>query len=226
MASQKISEFSAITTLASGDFFPVIQASGTTNKRVDVGVLDNRYAAVSSGALAHEALASGNAALAIAVPEEGALASGNAALALAVPEVGALASGNAALADVASKYAIAGGPITGVVTTQSQSIGEVTTTALTSGVITFDFGAGNNFDITLGGNSTLAGPTTPSGGQTGTITIRQDGTGSRTLAYSGGWQFSGGTAPTLTTTASGTDVLSYYCSTPSEIQAVLTTDLQ
>jgi len=109
MASQKISEFSAITTLASGDFFPVVQASGTTNKRVDVGVLDNRYAAVGSGALAHEALASGNAALAIAVPEEGALASGNAALALAVPEVGALASGNAALTDVASKYAIAGG---------------------------------------------------------------------------------------------------------------------
>lgn len=223
MASQKISEFSAITTLASGDFFPVIQASGTTNKRVDVGVLDNRYAAVGSGALAHEALASGNAALTLGTE---ALASGNAALSVAVPEVGALASGNAALADVASKYAIAGGPITGVVTTQSQAIGEVTTTALTSGVITFDFGAGNNFDITLGGNSTLAGPTTPSGGQTGTITIRQDGTGSRTLAYSGGWQFSGGTAPTLTTTASGTDVLSYYCSTPSEIQAVLTTDLQ
>lgn len=223
MASQKISEFSAITTLASGDFFPVIQASGTTNKRVDVGVLDNRYAAVGSGALAHEALASGNAALTLGTE---ALASGNAALSVAVPEVGALASGNAALTDVGSKYAIAGGPITGVVTTQSQAIGEVTTTALTSGVITFDFGAGNNFDITLGGNSTLAGPTTPSGGQTGTITIRQDGTGSRTLAYSGGWQFSGGTAPTLTTTASGTDVLSYYCSTPSEIQAVLTTDLQ
>ena len=223
MASQKISEFSAITTLASGDFFPVIQASGTTNKRVDVGVLDNRYAAVGSGALAHEALASGNAALTLGAE---ALASGNAALSVAVPEVGALASGNAALTDVASKYAIAGGPITGVVTIQSQSIGEVTTTALTSGVITFDFGAGNNFDITLGGNSTLQTPTTPSGGQTGTITIRQDGTGSRTLAYSGGWQFSGGTAPTLTTTASGVDVLSFYCSTPSEIQAVLTTDLQ
>ncbi len=192
MASQKISQFTAVTSLASGDFFPVVLASDSSNKRADVGVLDVRYAASASGDLAHEALA----------------------------------SGNAALTDVASKYAIAGGPITGVVTTQSQSIGEVTTTALTSGVITFDFGAGNNFDITLGGNSTLQTPTTPSGGQTGTITIRQDGTGSRTLAYSGGWQFSGGIAPTLTTTASGVDVLSFYCSTPSEVQAVLTTDLQ
>lgn len=203
MASQKISQFDAITTLASGDYFPVIQASGVTNKRVDVGVLDNRYAATGSGALAHEALASGNAALALGTE--------------------ALASGNAALTD---KYAIAGGPITGVVTTQSQSIGAVTTTALTSGVILLDFGAGNNFDITLGGSSTLDTPTTPSGGQTGSITIRQDSVGSRLLSYSGGWQFTGGTAPTLTTTASGVDVLSYYCSTPSEIQAILTTDLQ
>ena len=196
MASQKISQFDAITTLASGDYFPVIQASGVSNKRVDVGVLDNRYAASASG---------------------------DAALALGSE---ALASGNAALTDLDSKYAIAGGPITGVVTTQSQSIGAVTTTALTSGVILLDFGAGNNFDITLGGSSTLDTPTTPSGGQTGSITIRQDSVGSRLLSYSGGWQFTGGTAPTLTTTASGVDVLSYYCSTPSEIQAILTTDLQ
>jgi len=196
MASQKISQFDAITTLASGDYFPVIQASGVTNKRVDVGVLDNRYTASASG---------------------------DAALVLGSE---ALASGNAALTDLDDKYAIAGGPITGVVTTQSQSIGAVTTTALTSGVILLDFGAGNNFDITLGGSSTLDTPTTPSGGQTGSITIRQDSVGSRLLSYSGGWQFTGGTAPTLTTTASGVDVLSYYCSTPSEIQAVLTTDLQ
>jgi len=196
MASQKISQFDAITTLASGDYFPVIQASGVANKRVDVGVLDNRYTASASG---------------------------DAALVLGSE---ALASGNAALTDLDNKYAIAGGPITGVVTTQSQSIGAVTTTALTSGVILLDFGAGNNFDITLGGSSTLNTPTTPSGGQTGSITIRQDSVGSRLLSYSGGWQFTGGTAPTLTTTASGVDVLSYYCSTPSEIQAILTTDLQ
>jgi hypothetical protein len=196
MASQKISQFDAITTLASGDYFPVIQASGVANKRVDVGVLDNRYTASASG---------------------------DAALVLGSE---ALASGNAALTDLDDKYAIAGGPITGVVTTQSQSIGAVTTTALTSGVILLDFGAGNNFDITLGGSSTLNTPTTPSGGQTGSITIRQDSVGSRLLSYSGGWQFTGGTAPTLTTTASGVDVLSFYCSTPSEIQAVLTTDLQ
>ena len=110
MASQKISQFSAITVLASGDYFPVIQSSGTSNKRVDVGVLDVRYAATASGEVAHEALASGNAAL--------------------VEAAEALASGNAALT---TKYNITGGPITGTVTTQSQSIGQITDSALTSG---------------------------------------------------------------------------------------------
>jgi len=206
MASQKISQFDAITTLASGDYFPVIQASGTNNKRVDVGVLDVRYAASASGDVAHEALASGNAAL--------------------VDAGTALASGNAALTDLSGKYNITGGPITGVVTVQSQSIGEVENVALTSGVIVLDFSGSNNFELVLGGASTLAAPTLPSGGQTGVVTIRQDDVGSRTLAYSGGWQFAGGTAPTLTTTASGVDLLTYFVTSPTEIQAIATLNFQ
>jgi len=206
MASQKISQFTAITTLASGDYFPVIQASDTTNRRVDVGVLDVRYAASASGDVAHEALASGNAAL--------------------VDANAALASGNAALTDLSGKYDIAGGPITGVVTVQSQSIGEVDNVALTSGVIVLDFSGSNNFELVLGGPSTLAAPTLPSGGQTGVVTIRQDDVGSRTLAYSGGWQFAGGSAPTLTTTASGVDLLTYFVTSPTEIQAIATINFQ
>jgi len=210
MASQKISQFTAITTLASGDYFPVIEASGTTNKRVEVGVLDVRYAASASGdaaqATANTALASGNAALV---------------------DVGiALASGNAALSDLSGKYDKTGGPISGFVKTQSQTVGEIDNVALTSGVITLDFSGSNNFEIILGGNSTLGAPTLPSGGQTGVITVRQDGTGSRTLAYSGGWQFAAATPPILTTTASGVDVLTYYVTSPTEIQTIATLDFQ
>lgn len=216
MASQKISQFDAITTLASGDYFPVIQASGTTNKRVDVGVLDVRYAASASGDLAHEALASGNAAL---VEASTALASGNAAL---VDAGTALASGNAALTDLSGKYNITGGPITGPVTVQSQSVGEPVVTPLASGVITLDFSSGNNFEFTLVETSVLGPPTLPSGGQCGAITVRQDGTGSRLLTYSGGWQFAGGSAPTLTTAASGVDILTFYVTSPTEIQTIAT----
>jgi len=217
MASQKISQFTAITTLASGDYFPVIEASGTTNKRVEVGVLDVRYAASASGdaaqATANSALASGNAAL-VDVGVAYSLANE------------ALASGDAALFDLAGKYDKTGGPISGFVKTQSQSVGEVDNIALVSGVITLDFSGSNNFELILGGNSTLGAPTLPSGGQTGVITVRQDGTGSRTLAYSGGWQFAAATPPTLTTTASGVDVLTYYVTSPTEIQTIATLDFQ
>jgi hypothetical protein len=200
MASQKISQFTAITTLASGDYFPVIQASGTTNRRVDVGVLDVRYAASASGTAAQ---ATANAAL----------ASGNAAL---IDAGIALASGNAALGDLSSKVSKAGDVISGTLTVTSRAYGQPSST-VASGQILLDFSAANNFDVTLEGDSTLAPSVSPSGGQSGAIFIRQDGTGSRLLSYSGGWSFSNGAAPTLTLTASGVDLLVYYCPQPSTI---------
>jgi hypothetical protein len=213
MASQKISQFTAITTLASGDYFPVIQASGTSNKRVDVGVLDVRYTSAASGVTAqntaNQALASGNAAL----------ASGNAALASAAT---AQASGNAALSALGNKYDKVGGPISGPVIVQSQAIG-TSTYIQASGVITLNFGAGNNFEIVLtSGTQTLASPINASGGQTGTIIVRQDNTGTRLLTYSGSWAFQSNTAPTLTTTASGVDIFAYYVANSSRVNAVAT----
>ena len=59
--------------------------------------------------------------------------------------------------------------------------------------------ASNNFNLTLGGNRTLGVPTNPIPGQSGVISVRQDITGSRTLAYAWPYQFIGGAAPTLST---------------------------
>ena len=164
-------------------------------------------------------VASGSAALALASE---ALASGNAALEDVVP---AQASGNAALSDLSSKVSKAGDVVSGTLVVTSQSYGTVGSFT-GSGVITLDFGANNNHVVTLEGNSTLAAPTSASGGQAGAVVIHQDGTGSRTLAYSGGWSFAGGTAPTLTTTASGTDILVYYCSDSSTFNASTILDVQ
>jgi len=90
--------------------------------------------------------------------------------------------------------------------------------ALTDGAtITPDFALANNFSVTLGGNRTLANPTNLTVGQSGVIKVTQDGTGSRTLAYGSNWDFAGGTAPTLTTTASAVDILAYYVDGASNI---------
>jgi len=100
-------------------------------------------------------------------------------------------------------------------------------TALTDGAtITPDFAAANNYSVTLGGNRTLANPTNITAGQSGVIVISQDGTGGRTLAYGSYFKFPGGTAPTLTTTASAVDVLAYYCESTTRISARLIADLK
>lgn len=104
-------------------------------------------------------------------------------------------------------------------------IGNVTT--LTYGAtLTLDMSAGNNYAVTLTGNATLANPTNLVAGQSGVITITQDGTGSRTLAYGSYWDFSNGTAPTLTTTAGAVDVLAYYVISTTQIAARLISDVK
>jgi hypothetical protein len=93
-------------------------------------------------------------------------------------------------------------------------------TALTDdATISVDFSSSNNFSVTLGGNRTLGNPSNVVAGQSGFIAVTQDGTGSRTLAYSSNWDFASGTAPTLTTTAGATDIIAYYARTTSSIVA-------
>jgi hypothetical protein len=99
--------------------------------------------------------------------------------------------------------------------------GEIT--ALTDGAtITPDFADSNNFSVTLGGNRTLANPSNLVAGQSGSIFITQDGTGSRTLAYGSQYDFIGGTAPTLTTTAGAVDRIDYVVRTTGSIHCVFT----
>jgi len=96
-------------------------------------------------------------------------------------------------------------------------------TALTDGAtITPDFAVANNFSVTLGGNRTLANPSNLTAGQSGSIFVVQDGTGSRTLAYGSQYDFIGGTAPTLSTAASSVDRIDYIVRTTGSIHCVFT----
>ena len=91
--------------------------------------------------------------------------------------------------------------------------------------ITADFALANNFSVTLGGSRTLANPSNQTAGQSGCIWITQDGTGSRTLAYGSQWDFTGGTAPTLSTAAAAVDCLVYAVQSSTKITATLITNL-
>jgi hypothetical protein len=98
-----------------------------------------------------------------------------------------------------------------------------TISALTDGAtITPDFAVANNYSVTLGGNRTLANPSNLVAGQSGSIFITQDGTGSRTLAYGSQYDFIGGTAPTLSTAAAAVDRIDYIVRTSTSIHCVFT----
>ena len=80
-----------------------------------------------------------------------------------------------------------------------------------------DFNANQNFIINMNASLTLGQPVTGQVGQTGFIVFKQDASGSRTLTLNSAFKNPGGTAPTLTTTANGIDVIGYIISSPNEI---------
>ena len=98
--------------------------------------------------------------------------------------------------------------------------GSITSSTILAANISLDFSLNNHFAITLANNSHLNLPTNLVAGQTGSIFVVQDGTGSRTLSYAGAWEFPGGTAPTLTTTASAEDRIDYVVRASNAIHAV------
>ena len=100
------------------------------------------------------------------------------------------------------------------------------TTLTDQAIITPDFGASANFAVTLAGNRTLANPFNLVAGQSGSIFVTQDGTGSRTLSFGSKFHFVGGTAPTMTTTASAVDRVDYIVKSTDVIHAVVSLDVK
>lgn len=101
---------------------------------------------------------------------------------------------------------------------------ETTTTYGTT--TTFDFSTFINTAVTLTGNITTQTLSNVKAGQAGAIAFIQDGTGSRTSVWNAVFKFAGGTAPTLTTTASAVDILSFYCRSATNCPAVLIKDVR
>ena len=96
-------------------------------------------------------------------------------------------------------------------------------TTLTDGAtVTPNLNDSNNYVLVLGGNRTIANPTNITAGQSGSIFITQDGTGSRTASWGSYWDWAAGTAPTLSTGASQVDRIDYIVRSSTSIHAVAT----
>ena len=87
-----------------------------------------------------------------------------------------------------------------------------------TGSVTLDFGANQNFVLTLTGNVTLANPSTEQVGQAGVIVFIQDGTGGRTISLGTDYETVGGAGLTLSSAASAVDVVPYFVKASGSIQ--------
>jgi hypothetical protein len=85
---------------------------------------------------------------------------------------------------------------------------ETAYTANSSTAITLDLANGTVQIITLTGNATVTMPTATAG-KSFILLLKQDGTGSRTVTWST-VKWAGGTAPTITGTASRQDIFSFF----------------
>ena len=128
-------------------------------------------------------------------------------------------------ANTANTTANAAATLTAVQTFTAGQRGEVTALTDASSIAT-NLALSNNFAITLGGNRTLANPSNITAGQSGSIFITQDGTGSRTLAFGTNFKFVAGTAPTLSTAASSIDRIDYVVAEATKIHAVASLDVK
>ena len=96
----------------------------------------------------------------------------------------------------------------------------------TTGSTTIDFSVANIITATLTGATTFANPTTESVGQSGSIIVTQDNTGSRTLAWGTQFKWTGGTAPTLSTAANAVDRIDYLVVAADTIHCVASLDVK
>lgn len=75
--------------------------------------------------------------------------------------------------------------------------------------ISTDADLGNVFEVTLAGNRTLDNPTNLKAGATYIYFVKQDATGSRTLAYGSAFKWYGGVTPVLSTDANAVDIITF-----------------
>jgi hypothetical protein len=115
-------------------------------------------------------------------------------------------------------------PSTGVLTSTGASFGDVTSTGLVSlkgyketvytggsqaSAYTPNYSNGSVHTVTLTGNVTFAAPTNMVAGESMTLILTQDGTGSRTGTWNASYKWLGGT-PVLSTTAASIDVVNIF----------------
>lgn len=91
--------------------------------------------------------------------------------------------------------------------------------------VSLDFTQGNNFVVSLAGNSEIV-PVGHQPGQAGQIWLYQDGAGGRTVTWTGQFKFPASVRPILTSTSGAVDLIAYAVRTSAAIDAAFIGDFR
>jgi hypothetical protein len=220
----KISALPAVTVPASTDTLPVVQ-SGVTKKETVSQVLQGGGAAFGIGTSIQGALVVWNDTNGHQLAEKD-LADGQ--FPVGLTGNGVIAGSFVASTGMSISFNNVNGQFTfatnllSTANTYTAAQAGAFVTLTDASTVAIDSSLANNFNLTLGGNRTLGFPTNLVAGRSGVINVRQDITGSRTLAYAWCYMFPAGSAPVLSTAALTFDQLNYVVNSYSTSTVTIT----
>ena len=88
------------------------------------------------------------------------------------------------------------------------------------------FVIGTGSPVVLGENTTIAAPSNQAVGQSGSIFIKQDSTGSRVVSFNTAFKFAGGSPPTLSTAGGSVDRIDYVVFASGDIHCATSLDVK
>ena len=196
MADKKISELTALTSAASDDELAIVDTSASETKKITYTNLTSLFAA--KGANSDITSLTGiTTPLSVSQGGSGAstltgLLKGNGTSAFSVAADGT--------DYISSLVADTTPQLGGELDAQGHSIGFTLQTATGDGTTTIDWTKGNKFKFTFGAANETFTFTAPSKPCSLQLILVQDGTGNRTATFPSSVKWSGGSAPTLSTT--------------------------
>lgn len=99
---------------------------------------------------------------------------------------------------------LSGGTLSGPVEEAPPTIANI------SGTYNLDLDTNQHFVLTMTGDVTISVTNAPTGIQRFTVVLKQDGTGGHTTTWGFSPLWAGGSAPTVTATASAVDIYTFY----------------
>ena len=116
--------------------------------------------------------------------------------------------------------------VSGGISLTGGAAANLTAANVSTATVTIDMASSCHHTVDMNGNKTFAAPSNQAVGQSGSIFLTQDGTGSRTASFNSAFKFNGGTAPTLTTAANAIDRIDYIIKSSNVIHCSLSLDVK